>query len=552
MLGTDDCAVRKSTLKIALSAKANFRKEKIMKKTKIVLLILSLALLIGSAVGIATSAADDKVSVISVNAEYSDSIKILIAVDVPLADAESVKVAYYTEDPSNAGAVPIYAKLCDTEGDNAITYKGTNPVFYTKGFAAKNLDDEIYITAYTGDSIPQDATYTKMSVAQYALSLLYAKDDYSSDESKAKLQNLATKVLEYGAAAQSALFDDGSYTPLTDYKYVKVNDGTVNGYPAGIFATGESVTLAYSGTDPEGQDFTGFTNSVAGAAVTSVADGQVTVSEHMVLAPAYAEANPPTTIDFEALGAAYASGGTMTYPSGVTYQKAAGSSNVESSYTDTDSTDGTNYAIQFTNTAVDTDTQWYLRIQAKSFNGLTDMFPVYGEYVFEADMKINVTPNAPGGSEDEKIYITQLNYKSDYKEFAKINLYVVYNGKGTADTSDDTYKIQLDARTASEFNGKDVYGIVITQAIENDSWFHIKAVFNRQQTVDNTNASTFSAYISDSAGSVIGKCENVNYYFDTNFTGGITTHPSVQIELWHHCRAAYTLQIDNLRAYGPK
>ena len=528
-----------------------------MKKSRIIVLLLALAMLIGSAVGIAVSADEsEQRALLGVNASYGDNIQILIAVDATLEEAEAINVAYFEEDPSVAGAAATMAKLCSTEGDNAITYTdedgAVHPVFYTRGFAAKNLDDDIYIVAYTGDTIPENATYTKMSAAQYAYNLIYSKTNYSSEESKASAHRLANAVIEYGAAAQNSLLEAGTYTSLSDYKYIAVTDGTVNGYPAGIFAAGESVTVAYNGTDPEGYDFSGFANSVAGATVTSVPAGAITVSEHMVLAPAYAEENPPTTIDFETVGAAYASNSTVTHPAGISYQKAAGSSTVDISYTDTDSTDATNYALQFTNAAIDTSTQWLYRINPKSFNGLTDMYQVYGEYVFEADMKIDVTPATPGGSSDEKIYISQLNYKSDYTEFAKINLYVVYNGKGTADTSDDTYKIQLDARTISNANGKDVYGIVVTQAIENGSWFHIKAVFNRQQTVDDTNASTFSAYISNSAGSVIGMCENVNYYFGLTYTGGATSHSSVQIELWHQCRAAYTLQIDNLRAYGPK
>ena len=65
------------------------------KLTKIFVAILSLALLVGAAIGI-TAAADetDTYAIKSINVAHGDTTQILVAVDAPAAEAENIEVKY--------------------------------------------------------------------------------------------------------------------------------------------------------------------------------------------------------------------------------------------------------------------------------------------------------------------------------------------------------------------------------------------------------------------------------------------------------------------------
>ncbi|MBP3582737.1 MAG: hypothetical protein J6K44_01730, partial [Clostridia bacterium] len=71
------------------------------KRNRLIIFALSLALLIGSAVGIAASAADDSLSVdiIAHNVEYGETINVMFAVDNTNTDGKDVEIVYYLEDP---------------------------------------------------------------------------------------------------------------------------------------------------------------------------------------------------------------------------------------------------------------------------------------------------------------------------------------------------------------------------------------------------------------------------------------------------------------------
>jgi hypothetical protein len=70
------------------------RKMKNTKITKILVMALSLALLIGSAIAFAVSAADDTYAIKSINISHEDSTKVLVAVDAIGVDPATIEVKY--------------------------------------------------------------------------------------------------------------------------------------------------------------------------------------------------------------------------------------------------------------------------------------------------------------------------------------------------------------------------------------------------------------------------------------------------------------------------
>ena len=136
------------------------------KLTKIMLLILSFALVIGAMVGFAANAEDAESGIIAHNVVYGEKVSIAYAVNVSLENANSVKVAYYWEgDEANVKN----ATLLDTSvANNTATIDGkTYPVFVTAGVPAKELGKVAYATVYTGDAPLEDAVWTSYSAAEY-------------------------------------------------------------------------------------------------------------------------------------------------------------------------------------------------------------------------------------------------------------------------------------------------------------------------------------------------------------------------------------------------
>ena len=127
------------------------------KLTKILVMALSLALLIGSAIAFAVSAADDDTYAIkSINISHEDSTKVLVAVDAIGVDPATIEVKYTIGAGEEKTAK--YYGLVDI-------YKDGNqyPVFYTEGIPAKDMGEDIVVTVTHGDSVDTDS----FSVARY-------------------------------------------------------------------------------------------------------------------------------------------------------------------------------------------------------------------------------------------------------------------------------------------------------------------------------------------------------------------------------------------------
>ncbi len=247
---------------------------KTRKFSKIVLLVLSLALLIGSAVGIAVSAEDNSREILSQNIIYSDRLTVMYAVDATLEEAIAgdVRVSYYWEedgvaelkaakllypyDENNELIAGYVYQPKDGEGNVINTY----PVFITEGVPAKDLLKVANVTAYAGE-LPAAPVYESYSVAEYLYTKLYrdgyiAKTEVDGKDYERKL--MYTKLLDYGAQAQTLLVNydkaEAEREPLVTDCAVAATfspECTLDGTDTFLFAlagSSFSITPVYSGT----------------------------------------------------------------------------------------------------------------------------------------------------------------------------------------------------------------------------------------------------------------------------------------------------------------
>ena len=170
---------------------------------------------------------------------YEDNIRILFAVKAENIGGAEVKLNFYESDPQDSQAAATTLNPVYTPANSAEVGIAGHYVFFTPGFAAKFLSKQIYVQAeVTVDGVTYKSAVERYSVVEYCHEMI-AKE--STDAAKdAKYMD----VIEYSAAIQSFLTDDGKYNGAlaTDYKYVTIKDGTLDGrYDAGIYLEGEKV-----------------------------------------------------------------------------------------------------------------------------------------------------------------------------------------------------------------------------------------------------------------------------------------------------------------------
>ena len=223
------------------------------KLIKIISLVLSLVLIVSSATALFTSAeADTEVTpeVISKNASFDDNIHLYFAVAAEGIEKENISLKVYSDAEGTVELQTPRAPEAETENVH-----GTECyIFRTLGIAPKNADSKIYVqavntvggTEYKGDIV-------EYSVLDYLYEMLY-KDGFIEAKSGIALtqKNLYLSTLEYCAYAQDFFInykdnDSTNDVPLfTDYAYVAVKDGTVDGKKQATYLKSASaeVTLA--------------------------------------------------------------------------------------------------------------------------------------------------------------------------------------------------------------------------------------------------------------------------------------------------------------------
>lgn len=198
------------------------------KITKIALIVLSVALLLGTVIGFTVNAAEaTEYEILAKNVIYGDRTNVVFAVNatVEAANAGTVKVAYYwAEDGKESWK---NATLLDTNDVNNLLDK-TYPAFAIDGVALKELGNVVYATAYTGDAPAEDAKWVTYSAAEYFYSRLYKDGTVNATSGKEYNQKkLYESMLESGKWAQMVL--DHNTDKLVDkYSYIFTTSELIN------------------------------------------------------------------------------------------------------------------------------------------------------------------------------------------------------------------------------------------------------------------------------------------------------------------------------------
>ena len=191
------------------------------KTAKLLIMVLSLALLIGSAVGIAASAENAAPEIISQNVEYSGTLNFKFAISAENLGADkTVTVNIYDKNPDEDDAVLLdsttaaYEDVSDTNLGVEYAYVATSKA----AISALNYGTEYYAQAVCDDVAGEAVKY---SAVEYFLTRLYREGEVVTDIQREHYEN----VLAYGSTTQKVTGDTG--TNVADYRYVAANGGNI-------------------------------------------------------------------------------------------------------------------------------------------------------------------------------------------------------------------------------------------------------------------------------------------------------------------------------------
>lgn len=248
---------------------------------KIIIFALSLALLIGAAIGFSASAENESLSIVSQNVSYEGKTHLYYAVAYDnVANPEAIKlVVTYTDDEGAVQTVTVSESeevtLKDSAGNDVVCR-----AFRTPGVDAKNFTKVFAVKAVLADVASAEKTY---SVAEYChqwLAYLAGVEAPSAKELKVKAACEAT--LAYGTKIQALLdyYPAGNAEDYPEnYSYITVDGGTANGKAKLYVINGTEVTLAANAASPIAWEVTkadGTVSKISGNAFN--ANGDCTIA----------------------------------------------------------------------------------------------------------------------------------------------------------------------------------------------------------------------------------------------------------------------------------
>ena len=273
-----------------------------MKKSRILVLVLTLALIVCAAFAITASAEEGNVAILSKNVAYSSNVQMMFAVDVTVEEANDVVVTYYFESAPEAICTATLNNVANPDTIYTDEEGVKHPSFSTIGIPAKEYGDKVYVAAQMKGAAAE-AEYVEYSVAEYFYEKLFAGEYiYATEGADYNRKDLYLSYLRCGAAAQNVLindkYPDKAETVVTKYNYVALGNG-VAGAESGFYADGESLTLTYGGTTPANKQFSGwqitrFEGVEALPEYTESAESiyALTVDGNYIVAPAFIDALP--------------------------------------------------------------------------------------------------------------------------------------------------------------------------------------------------------------------------------------------------------------------
>ena len=217
-----------------------------MKKTKIIVMVMALALLVGALIGIAANAAESTTpEIVAKNIRYGENLKFRIAVDGDALGADKiVTVNFYDADPET-GALPVdsaVATYTDTSDKSKFNLDVDHAYIAVSnyGISAIAYGQTFYITAECDGEVSEVLEY---SAVEYFLERLYADADSITEIQKKHYEN----AIAYGSTAQLVTGD--TKTNVADYIYVMAQDGKVNGSAGAVAVKGDALNFTYTGAE---------------------------------------------------------------------------------------------------------------------------------------------------------------------------------------------------------------------------------------------------------------------------------------------------------------
>ncbi len=288
-------------------------------RTKIIVTLLSLALLVSAVLGITAFAADNetvKPEIFAYNVSHENSYKLMFAVKKDTVLGDNLKMVVKDAD----GNLLDEQSFDDKAAAPEVTVGGVDCYKLTSraGIAPADIAMQLYVTVSTtvdGTEIAADTV--RYSLAEYCYQRLILDGLlWTEDENDLKRAELYLNTIALGASAQDVLRNlnsdatDDIGTLVTEMIYVAHPYGTVDGdYWSGVYEEAPTFTLGeYSGNIPAGYSFVGWN-------VMSVENGtdrinevvpvgaSITPTAHTVVTPALKAV--VTFDDFDADAAEY-------------------------------------------------------------------------------------------------------------------------------------------------------------------------------------------------------------------------------------------------------
>lgn len=259
------------------------------KQTKLLVLVMSLALLICSSLAIMTTAeevaATPTLDIWSKNVSFKSNVVLSVAVKAENVGDSDVELLVYNEYPTESSTPVVVAPY--GSGD---VWGANCRLFATPGVNAKNLADQVYLQARA----LIDGAYVYSEVEQYSV-VEYCKEmvftEGTMDENDADFN----AIIEYGASVQRILGHNTDKL-ATDYKYVTVENGTFGTLSRGIVLAGDKITLTHTGeATKDGASFIGYKDSISGQ--TYNVGEEITVNGDMLLVENYLDTASLLTFD---------------------------------------------------------------------------------------------------------------------------------------------------------------------------------------------------------------------------------------------------------------
>ena len=349
-----------------------------MKKTKILIFVLALALLVCGAVGIGVSAAegDASLTIAGKNISFTNEPRLVFAID---SENVTDEIAVWYSEAANMDGYKVATAL----GELNVNGKSL-PCYAIEGVNPKDVAKTFYVQAVAGDV---KSAVVKYSVLEWALAGATTTDKAIYDA-----------ALAYYGAVQDELGYAEAH--VEDYKYVKVTDGTIDGYNTAL-TTADSVSVVYTGSaNPVGWTVTTGGNAVKAGLGTVAITGSCTIE------PRFLE---PLTVGETFEGGNY----TGSQGNGMIighYYSAWGTAKTDESVSVvTDPTNPNNKVLAYVDGSTDTGAT-SIYINNGKFN--------HGHSVFESKIYIDTT-NSTGGDNQT---IAQIGFVGGRTSYVSFNL----------------------------------------------------------------------------------------------------------------------------------